>query len=436
MSEESSAMLVSPLPEARVPGGEPAATAGGGLGRKVNAGAAVVLLAIAAIGAVEWSGTADLTAQLGRLPVNSGADALVGRLDDVLRWVMLLVAVALVAAAVGVWWLHQRLIGPLAELQERMAALSRGETPSEASFAPGEFAAIAGHADGLAARWRVAAGNAQSSVFGVVDESDQVVASLKEATRATGRQRDLANDIAGVGDDAAQAISGVAASANEIADATGGHLQSADRSYRELLEVTENIRGIGDALQHFNGTVIELDKNSSNIGQIVKLINDISDQTNLLALNAAIEAARAGEVGRGFAVVADEVRKLAEKVKGATDVIASSVVNMTGLVANTQRETLQIRQNVERTRQIVERSSGQFSGMVAGFDVTRTQVASIATAIGRLRDTHLHIQQVVGEIRTLTANSAGAMEVAEATSERVAAASRRIEEAVGGLAAA
>ena len=46
----------------------------------------------------------------------------------------------------------------------------------------------------------------------------------------------------------------------------------------------------------------ELATAADQIGEVMKLINDVADQTNLLALNATIEAAHAGEAGRGFAV--------------------------------------------------------------------------------------------------------------------------------------
>ncbi len=45
------------------------------------------------------------------------------------------------------------------------------------------------------------------------------------------------------------------------------------------------------------GSVGDLEKSTSEIGDVVKFIADIAKQTNLLALNATIEAAR----GRGRA---------------------------------------------------------------------------------------------------------------------------------------
>jgi len=84
--------------------------------------------------------------------------------------------------------------------------------------------------------------------------------------------------------------------ANDKAEAVGSELENSNKQMKELLKAMNDI------------TVT-----SSQIGIIIKTIEDIAFQTNILALNAAVEAARAGEAGKGFAVVADEVRNLASK---------------------------------------------------------------------------------------------------------------------------
>jgi methyl-accepting chemotaxis protein len=71
--------------------------------------------------------------------------------------------------------------------------------------------------------------------------------------------------------------------------------------------------------------VQELHSTASEIGEVVRMIEEIASQTNLLALNATIEAARAGEAGRGFGVVAGEVKHLAGQTAKATADIASRV---------------------------------------------------------------------------------------------------------------
>jgi twitching motility protein PilJ len=89
---------------------------------------------------------------------------------------------------------------------------------------------------------------------------------------------------------------------------------------------------------------------SQEIGESVRLIEELSDRTTVLALNASIQAAAAGEAGRGFAVVAEEVQRLAERATGATRQIED-------LVKSIQAETNEAVFGIEdATREVVEGS--------------------------------------------------------------------------------
>ena len=68
---------------------------------------------------------------------------------------------------------------------------------------------------------------------------------------------------------------------------------------------------------------------SHEIGEVVRLIDNIAFRTNILALNASVEASKAGEAGRGFAVVAQEVRSLAIRGADAARHIGDIVVRST-----------------------------------------------------------------------------------------------------------
>jgi methyl-accepting chemotaxis protein/ABC-type transport system substrate-binding protein len=107
------------------------------------------------------------------------------------------------------------------------------------------------------------------------------------------------------------------------------YVKDAANEGRSAVEGTvDGMRKIQLAVDEAKLALSELAERSQEIGDIVRVIDDIAGQTNLLALNAAIIAAQAGERGRGFAVVADEIRDLSERTSVSTEEIRTLISNV------------------------------------------------------------------------------------------------------------
>ena len=244
------------------------------------------------------------------------------------------------------------------------------------------------------------------------------VSSLVSSTASkASRQQEISHEVSSASTQSSNAISEVSRSVQYVADNNTTNLTVIKNAYAELLEVTEKIRQIRQAVDLFQQTVEELGRSSASIMKVVSTINDIAEQTNLLSLNATIEAARAGEHGKGFAVVAEEVRELAKRVKPATTEISANVQAMIAIVEKTESGTREINDYTAATSEVIDRTTGNFDHMVHDFEQVNDQLMKVAAAMTELSTTNNEVAENVAGIDVLCQEISGSMKRSEASVE-------------------
>lgn len=182
----------------------------------------------------------------------------------------------------------------------------------------------------------------------------------------------------------------------------------------------DGMRKIQQAVEEAKMALSELAERSQEIGDIVRVIDEIAGQTNLLALNAAIIAAQAGERGKGFAVVADEIRDLSERTSVSTEEIRTLIQNVQKGVEHAAEQmtissdrvgdgvglTARASQVLEKILELTDRSTSSIDEIARA---TEEQARGSASATAAIEEVTKMVQQTASatQQQSLTARKIG-----------------------------
>lgn len=253
----------------------------------------------------------------------------------------------------------------------------------------------------------------QSIIAGIADNARTVASSATELSAVSSQTTQSVHDLSGktftvasAAEEMSSNIASVAAAMEQTTSNLASVAAATEQMTSTIGEIAENTErasstteGAATQVDSFASVLRRLGEAAQEIGKVTETISAISSQTNLLALNATIEAARAGDAGRGFAVVANEIKELALKTADATSDIRDRIGGIQSATGSAVKDIDRIVNVIGEVNSIVANIAAAIEEQSA---VTREVANNIAQATEDVQDANTRSTEMSAVSRDIT----------------------------------
>src|SRR5215472_9532000 len=303
------------------------------------------------------------------------------------------------------------------KLLQEVSAVGDGDLRVQAEVTPDTLGVLADSFNYMIEELAKVVGRVQSTAVQVTNATRRILDRSAELAQASETQvKQIAQTTEAV-EALANFIQSVARNAQLSVEAAQDALKNAATGQQAVRQTIEGMMLIRENVQETSKKIKRLGERSNEIGEIVRIIEDIADQTNLLALNAAIQSAMAGEHGRGFAVVADEIRLLAERSTESTKRIATLVKSIQGDTYEAVVAMEDSTQEVVKGSQLADDAGRSLNSIYTAVERQAQMIENIARAANEQAQVSENVAVAMGQISEITRQTnAGTQEAAMSVS--------------------
>ncbi len=288
------------------------------------------------------------------------------------------------------------------KLLQEVSAVGDGDLRVQAEVTPDTLGVLADSFNYMIEELAKVVGRVQTTAVQVTNATRRIIDRSDELTQASETQVAQISQTTEAVEALAIFIQNVARNAQLSAEAAQEALRNANSGQRSVRQTIEGMVVIRENVQETSKKIKRLGERSNEIGEIVRIIEDIADQTNLLALNAAIQSAMAGEHGRGFAVVADEIRLLAERSTESTKRIDTLVKSIQGDTYEAVVAMEDSTQEVVKGSQLADEAGRSLNSIYTAVERQAQMIESIARAANEQTSVSEAVAVAMGQISDIT----------------------------------